>query len=168
MIFEISISNINQIFEVINRAAVVYKGVIPKDRWKEPYMSLKEIKEEIDSDVRFFGWFKESKLVGVMGIQHVKNVTLIRHAYVAPEYQKKGIGTKLLEYLLDLIKNSNVLVGTWQAAGWAIKFYKKHRFELVSKSEKNNLLRKYWKIPDRQIETSVVLKLKKNNSENED
>jgi GNAT superfamily N-acetyltransferase len=153
--------------EIINRAAVVYKGVIPDDRWKEPYMSAKELKEEIDNGVKFYGWFEESNLLGVMGIQTVIDITLIRHAYVAPVYQNRGIGTKLLGYLLRLTKTSKVFVGTWQAAGWAIRFYEKHGFELVSKGEKDYLLGNYWKIPNRQIETSVVLKLKNNKVEND-
>jgi GNAT superfamily N-acetyltransferase len=159
MISELSTFHLRTILEIINSAAVVYKGVIPDDRWKEPFMSAKELKEEIADGVKFFGWIIESAIVGVMGIQQVKHITLIRHAYVTPKLQNKGVGTKLLKYLIGLTKTSEVLVGTWKAASWAICFYEKHGFELVSKKEKNDLLGRYWKIPDRQIETSVVLKL---------
>jgi len=159
MISELSTFHIHPMLEIINSAAVVYKGVIPDDRWKEPYMSSKELKEEIGDGVKFFGWIIESVIVGVMGIQQVRDITLIRHAYVTPKLQNKGLGTKLLRYLIGLTKTSEVLVGTWKAASWAICFYEKHGFELVSKKEKNDLLGRYWKIPDRQIETSVVLKL---------
>jgi GNAT superfamily N-acetyltransferase len=161
MICELSILHIQRMLEIINKAATVYKGIIPKDRWKEPYMSAEELKKEIDDGVKFFGWIEESTIVGVMGIQQVKDVTLIRHAYVTQKYQNKGIGRNLLRYLLDLTKTLDVLVGTWEAATWAIYFYEKHDFKLVSKKEKNELLRRYWKIPNRQIETSVVLKLTK-------
>ena len=161
MISELSTSHIKEVLEIINDAALVYKGVIPDDRYKEPYMSAKELKEEIDDGVRFFGLFEDSTLVGVMGIQEVRNITLIRHAYVAPKYQNRGIGKKMLRYLIGLTKTSDVLVGTWEAVSWAICFYEKYGFNLVSKKRKDWLLRRYWSIPNRQIETSVVLKLKK-------
>ena len=146
---------------VVNDAAQAYRGVIPPDRWKEPYMSTEELKKEIHDGVEFYGWKENNILVGVMGIQPLGEVTLIRHAYVLTNTQRKGIGEKLLNYLLGLARTSTVLVGTWEAAQWAARFYEKHGFKLVPTQEKNKLLRKYWRIPDRQIETSVVLKLKK-------
>ena len=161
MISELSAYHFNCILEIINKTALVYKGSIPKDRYKSPYMSAEELEFEIGDGVRFFGWIEKSDIVGVMGIQDVMDVTLIRHAYVASEYQNRGIGTGLLRYLVGLTKASDVLVGTWQAASWAIRFYEKCGFELVSQKKKNFLLRKYWKIPDLQIESSVVLKLKR-------
>jgi len=147
------------ILEVINDAAQAYKGVIPDDRWKEPYMSAKELKGEIEAGVRFFGWVEGGHLLGVTGIQVIKDTTLIRHAYVLPECQRRGTGTELLEYLISLAETSEILVGTWVDATWAIRFYQKHGFKLVSSGEKDRLLRTYWNIPERQVETSVVLKI---------
>jgi GNAT superfamily N-acetyltransferase len=152
-------SDFDNILEVINDAAHAYKGVIPDDRWKEPYMSSAELEEEIESGVRFFGWTEGEHLLGVTGIQAIKDVTLLRHAYVLPGCQRKGIGARLLEYLLGLANTREVLVGTWVDAAWAIRFYEKHGFKLMSSREKDVLLQTYWKIPDRQIETSVVLRL---------
>ncbi len=146
----------DRIYEVINDASVVYKGVIPQDCWKEPYMSREELRREIDGGVKFWGYFEEDRLVGVMGIQPVQDITLIRHAYVRTAAQKKGIGKKLLSRLREETTRP-VLVGTWAAAVWAIRFYEKHGFKLVSTEEKDRLLRKYWSIPERQISTSVVL-----------
>ncbi len=151
------------ILYVVNKAAEAYKGVIPEDRWKEPYMSAEELKEEIESGVEFYGWTEDNQLVAVMGIQPVNDVTLIRHAYVLPNYQREGIGERLLRNLMSLARTPVVLVGTWEAAFWAISFYEKHGFKLVLKEEKGRLLRKYWKIPERQVETSVVLRLKRQN-----
>jgi GNAT superfamily N-acetyltransferase len=145
---------------VINDAAQAYKGVIPEDRWKEPYISAEELKKEIESGVEFYGCIENGALVAVMGIQLVNDVTLIRHAYVLTDHQRRGIGEKLLKHLVRLARTSEVLVGTWEAAYWAVRFYEQHGFTLVSKEEKDRLLRKYWNIPERQIETSVVLKLK--------
>ncbi len=153
--------DLDSMLEVINDAAQVYKGVIPDDRWKEPYMSAKELKEEIDFGVDFFGLQEEGRIIGVMGIQEVKNITLIRHAYIATEYQGRGLGGKLLQYLINLAKAPKILVGTWQSVNWAIQFYEKHGFALVLYHEKDVLLRKYWNIPERQIDTSVVLRLNK-------
>ena len=119
------------------------------------------MKEEINSGVQFYGLKEKDELIAVMGIQRVNDVTLIRHAYVLTSHQRKGLGEKLLKHLLSLVETSKVYVGTWEAAVWAIKFYQKHGFELVSKEEKNKLLKKYWSIPERQIETSVVLELKR-------
>ena len=149
------------ILKVINDAAKVYKGVIPDDMWSEPYMSAKELREEINSGVEFFGYEEKGKIIGVMGIQHVKDTTLIRHAYVLTKYQRKGVGGELLKYLVNLAKSPEVLVGTWKNATWAIRFYEKHGFRLTSSREKDKLLRKYWNIPQRQIETSVVLRFEK-------
>ncbi|NQS89743.1 GNAT family N-acetyltransferase [Patescibacteria group bacterium] len=148
----------NSILRVVNDAAQACKGVIPDDRWKEPYMSVKELREQIDSGVEFFGLEEKGEIIGVMGIQHIKDVTLIRHAYVLTKHQKRGIGEKLLKYLMSLVKYPEILVGTWKDANWAIQFYEKHRFKLTSSKEKDSLLRKYWDIPERQIETSVVLR----------
>jgi GNAT superfamily N-acetyltransferase len=145
----------------VNDAAQAYKGAIPEDRWKEPYMPTEELRREIESGVEFYGWTENNALVAVMGIQPVNDVTLIRHAYVATSRQRRGIGKKLLNHLIKLAGTSEILVGTWEAAYWAISFYEKHGFKLVPKEEKNMLLKKYWNIPERQIETSVVLELKK-------
>jgi len=161
MICRLSPSNLDSILNVVNDAAQAYKSVIPEDRWKEHYMSPKEFRKEIESGVEFYGWLEENVLVGVMGIQLVNDVTLIRHAYVLRDHQRRGIGENLLDYLVSLARTCEVLVGTWEAAHWAIRFYEKHGFKLVSKEEKDRLLRKYWNIPERQIETSVVLKLEK-------
>jgi GNAT superfamily N-acetyltransferase len=161
MICRLSPSEFNSILKVIDSAAQAYKGIIPQDRWKEPYMSAGELGREIESEVEFYGWMENDALVAVMGIQLVNDVTLIRHSYVLPDHQGKGIGGKLLKYLLSLARTSEVLVGTWEAAYWAVRFYEKHDFRLLSKEEKDRLLRKYWNIPERQVETSVVLKLKK-------
>jgi len=148
----------NAVLEVINDAAQAYKGVIPDDRWKEPYMSADELRKEVEAGVQLFGQMKGEQLVGVAGIQALKDTTLIRHAYVLPSFQSKGIGARLLKYLMGLAGTDEVLVGTWADATWAIRFYEKHGFEMVSPEEKDRLLRAYWSIPDRQIETSVVLR----------
>ena len=158
MIREFLSQDFNSILRVINHAAQAYKGVIPHDRWKEPYMSAKELKKQIDTGVEFFGLEQKGEVIGVMGIQHVKDVTLIRHAYVLTKYQRRGMGGKLLKYLMSLTKDPEILVGTWKAANWAIQFYENHGFSLTSSEEKDRLLRKYWDIPERQIETSVVLR----------
>ena len=159
MIRSLSSTDSEVIFRVINDAAQAYKGIIPEDRWKEPYMPMDELKEELDAGVRFFGWQEKDILIGVMGFQPVKDTTLIRHAYVLTTYQRRGIGRKLLSYLMSLAQTPEVLVGTWEDATWAIRFYEKHGFKLVSPKEKDMLLRAYWNIPERQIETSVVLKI---------
>lgn len=161
MISRLQPTELNSILHVVNDAAEAYRGVIPEDRWKEPYMSAKELREEIESGVEFYSWMENGVLVAVMGIQPVNDVTLIRHAYVLTKRQRRGIGEKLLRHLLGLVRTSEVLVGTWEAAYWAIRFYEKHNFRLVTKEDKDKLLRKYWNIPERQIETSVVLELKK-------
>jgi N-acetylglutamate synthase-like GNAT family acetyltransferase len=144
------------IYEIINDAAEAYKGVIPADRWHEPYMGREELQHEIDDGIRFWGYEEDSQLIGVMGIQDVQDVTLIRHAYVRTATRRKGIGGKLLTHLRTLTDRP-MLIGTWADATWAITFYEKHGFHLVSEEEKNRLLKKYWSIPERQVETSVVL-----------
>ena len=161
MIFKLTNADFQAILNVVNNAAKIYKGKIPNDRWKEPYMPAQKLKEEIRSGVQFYGWIENNTLLAVMGIQVVNDVTLIRHAYVLTSHQRKGLGEKLLKHLLGLVKTSTIYVGTWDAVPWAIKFYQKHGFKLVSTEEKNNLLKKYWNIPKRQVETSVVLELKR-------
>jgi GNAT superfamily N-acetyltransferase len=159
MICRLPPSEFDAILNVVNDAAQAYKGVIPQDRWKEPYMPAEELQQEIAGGVEFYGWKEGDALVAVMGIQLVNDVALIRHAYVLTAYQRRGIGEKLLKHLMSLARTSRVLVGTWEAATWAVHFYEKHGFMLVPSEEKDRLLRKYWNIPERQIETSVVLKL---------
>jgi N-acetylglutamate synthase-like GNAT family acetyltransferase len=149
-------SDIPEIFAIVNDAAQAYKGVIPPDRWHEPYMPLAELQAEIAAGVTFWGCEDGGRLIGIMGMQPVKNVTLIRHAYVRTEMRSRGIGGRLLTQLLGRIEG-RILVGTWKAADWAVKFYQKHGFELVGEEEKDRLLKIYWNIPARQIETSVVL-----------
>ena len=144
------------IFSIINDAAQAYRGIIPADRWKEPYMPKDELRHEMDAGVVFWGYEEEGELVGVMGIQNVQDVTLIRHAYVRTSNQNRGIGGKLLSHLMGMTTRP-VLIGTWADAYWAVRFYEKHGFHLVSREEKDRLLGKYWSIPGRQIETSVVL-----------
>jgi GNAT superfamily N-acetyltransferase len=163
MICRLSSSEFDSILGVVNDAAEAYRGVIPEDRWKEPYMSAEELRNEIESGVEFYGWIENNVLVAVMGIQLVNDVTLIRHSYVLTSRQRRGIGKNLLNYLISLARTSEILVGTWEAAYWAISFYEKHGFRLMPSEEKNRLLRKYWNITERQIETSVVLELKKQN-----
>lgn len=151
-------ADFDSILGVILDAAQVYRGVIPDDRWKEPYMSAEDLRAEFDAGVQFYGWFQEDSLIGVMGIQSVKDITLIRHSYVLHDYQRRGIGGLLLKHLLSLTKTPDVLVGTWEDVTGAIHFYEQHGFTLVSRRETDLLLRKYWCIPERQITTSVVLK----------
>lgn len=145
-----------EMLAIINDAAQAYKGHIPPDRWHEPYMTMEYLRKEIDSGVVFWGWEESGRLVGVMGIQDVRDVTLIRHAYVRTSERGKGIGGKLLRHLKTLATRPT-LVGTWAAATWAIRFYEKHGFRQVTWEEKERLLRTYWNIPERQTETSVVL-----------
>ena len=144
------------IWTIVNDAAQAYKGIIPADRWSEPYMPIEELRHEIADGVVFWGFEEAGMLQGVMGLQQVQDVTLIRHAYVRTSIQKRGIGGRLLTHLQELA-SSPILVGTWADAVWAIRFYEKHGFQLVSKTEKDRLLKKYWTVPERQIETSVVL-----------
>jgi GNAT superfamily N-acetyltransferase len=144
------------ILAIINAAAEAYRGAIPADRWHEPYMESSELEREIDAGVRFWGAEADGELVGVMGVQQVGDVDLIRHAYVLPDRQRGGVGAALLAHLRDM-SSRRMLVGTWAAADWAIRFYRRHGFELVSPERKDALLRTYWAIPDRQVATSVVL-----------
>lgn len=145
-----------EILEVINEAAVAYRGVIPEDRWKEPYMPAGELARELDEGVVFRGARAGGRLVGVMGIQRVEDVELIRHAYVLPDWQGRGVGTRLLE---DLRARSTrpLLVGTWAAAEWAVAFYEARGFRRIPGEKGARVLRRYWSIPERQVETSVVL-----------
>ena len=156
MISKCDEEDFNEIYEIINDAASAYRGIIPADRWHEPYMTREELKKQLDGGVKFWKYSEEENIIGVMGIQVKKDVTLIRHAYVRTIARKKGIGGKLLQYLRG-IATTPVLIGTWANATWAIEFYQKHGFRLLQEEEKNNLLRRYWTIPDRQVETSVVL-----------
>jgi N-acetylglutamate synthase-like GNAT family acetyltransferase len=156
MIRQCDNSEVELIYSIINDAAEAYKGVIPGDRWKEPYMAKDELQHEIGQGVVFWGYEQDGELVGVMGIQHLQDVTLIRHAYVRTANRNQGIGGKLLSSLRQQATRP-LLVGTWADALWAIHFYENHGFRLVSWEEKERLLRKYWSIPERQVETSVVL-----------
>ncbi len=147
----------DRILAIINEAAQVYKGIIPNDRWKDPYMSAEELADEITAGVTFYGYeIPQVGLVGVMGAQFVEDIALIRHAYVVPEYQRSRIGSALLTEQCARLDRP-VLVGTWASAKWAIAFYQRHGFKLVPMPEKSILLRRYWTISERQIETSVVL-----------
>ena len=146
----------DRIFEIVNAAAVAYRETIPSDRWHEPYMPMEELESEIADGVTFWGYEADGELIGVMGIQNVRDVDLIRHAYVLPGQQGRGVGGELIKHL-QAIATRPMLVGTWADATWAIRFYERHGFELVTPAEKDRLLRKYWSIPERQIETSVVL-----------
>ena len=149
-------NDFEDICSIINDAAEAYNGVIPEDCWKTPYMSREELRHEIEDGVVFWGYEEDGELIAVMGTQRVQSVVLIRHAYVRTVRQNQGIGSSLLSALRIQI-NRPALIGTWADAYWAIRFYKKHGFQLVSPVEKERLLRKYWSVPDRQIETSVVL-----------
>ena len=144
------------IFEIINDAAAAYKGVIPADCWHEPYMPREELEQEIEAGVSFWGYEEKEGLIAVMGIQDKGDVTLIRHAYVRTGKRNQGAGTRLLR-LLESMTEKPLLVGTWAAATWAIAFYKKNGYRLLPEAEKKRLLRKYWAVPERQIETSGVL-----------
>ena len=141
---------------IINEAAQAYRGVIPADRWHDPYMPDDHLRAEIDSGVVFWGWEADGELLGVMGIQDVDDVTLIRHAYVRPSAQRSGVGSRLLLSLLAQAEKP-VLIGTWADAAWAIAFYEKHGFRVTSREETTRLLKRYWDIPERQVQTSVVL-----------
>ena len=148
--------DIEIIYEIINDAAQAYRGIIPTDRWKEPYMSKDELRHEIDEGVTFWGYIENGELLGVMGMQDIEDVTLMRHAYVRTARRSQGIGGRLLSELLKKTRRP-ILIGTWAAAVWAVRFYEAHGFCLVSPEEKDRLLKRYWSIPERQIETSVVL-----------
>ena len=158
MITEYTKKNISNILYVINDAALKYKGVIPSCCWHEPYMSEQELIIEFNNGVHMFGYRSNDKLIGVMGIQKLKEVTLIRHAYTLTCHQGTGVGKLLLKYILQKNKSTCLLVGTWRNATWAIRFYEKSGFILQTKKRTVQLLKKYWKIPETQIDNSVVLK----------
>jgi len=147
----------SKILHIINDAAKKYKGMIPDDCWHEPYMSEQELIDEFNDEVRMYGYHDNNKLIGVIGIQEVQDIILIRHAYTLTSYQNKGTGSAMLEYLLKKIQNSRLLVGTWKNATWAIRFYEKFGFIVHAKEQSTLLLKKYWKIPSKQIKNSVVL-----------
>lgn len=149
-------ADLEQIFTVINQAAQAYRGVIPADRWHEPYMPREQLEGEIAQGVVFWVAEEDGRLLGVMGIQDRGEVALVRHAYVLPGTQRGGIGTTLLRHV-ESITPKPILIGTWADASWAIGFYQRNGYTIVSDAEKNRLLRTYWSIPERQIETSVVL-----------
>ena len=157
MIREYKKNDVHKILEVINDASLKYKGVIPDNCWHEPYMLEQELIDEISDRVHMFGYNHNNKLICVIGVQEVKNAILIRHAYTLTSYQGKGIGSTLLDYLLKKNQKSRLLVGTWQKAEWAIRFYKKFDFIIHSKNQSAILLKKYWKIASKQINNSVVL-----------
>ena len=156
MIRECGDADFEAIYEIINDAAQAYRGIIPPDRWHEPYMPREELREEISAGVAFLGYEQDGELAGVMGIQDIQDVTLIRHAYVRTALQGRGIGGVLLARIMDEATRP-VLIGTWADAVWAVRFYERHGFKVVTPKQKELLLRKYWNVPDRQIETSVVL-----------
>ena len=157
MISEYTKSDTSKILHIINDASLRYKGIIPNNCWNEPYMSKHELIDEFNDGVRMYGYHDNNKLIGVIGIQEVKDVILIRHAYTLISYQNKGTGSAMLEYLLKKNQNSRLLVGTWKNAEWAIRFYKKFGFIIHAKEQSTLLLKKYWKIPSKQIKNSVVL-----------
>ena len=146
----------DRIYFIINEAARAYENVIPTDCYHQPYMPVEELEREMKRMI-FFGWEADGELIGVMGFEPIKDVTLIRHSYILPGWQRQGIGSRLLSYLKSLVATSRLLVGTWADAHWAIDFYQKHGFRLLP--DKDELLKTYWDIPQRQIETSVVLEM---------
>ena len=156
MIRQATDQDFEDIYAIINDAAMAYKGIIPADRWHEPYMERAELRAQIQDGVIFSCFVEQETIVGIMGIQDKTEVNLIRHAYVRTSQRNKGIGTILLRQLVGG-STKPILIGTWRAADWAIKFYQKNGFSLVPEPEKDTLLQKYWNIPQRQIETSVVL-----------
>jgi len=156
MIRQCNDSDFEAIYEIINDAAEAYRSVIPADCWHEPYMGRAELSQEIEDGVIFWGIEKDGQLNGVMGLQDKGEVILIRHAYVRTGIQKQGIGSFLLHHF-EGATESPILIGTWADATWAVSFYQKNGYQLVTPKEKTMLLKKYWTIPDRQIETSVVL-----------
>jgi len=164
MIYQCQANDATRIYFIINEAAKVYDGVIPPDCYHQPYMPEEELEKEMKR-VTFYGWKINGELVGIMGIEPVKDVTLIRHAYVLPQRQKQGIGNKLLNHLKGQVSTSRLLVGTWAAAHWAIAFYQKHGFTLLP--DKDKLLADYWDIPQRQVETSIVMGIETENNKKE-
>tara|TARA_Y100000590_G_scaffold53746_1_gene56162 strand:- start:1230 stop:1712 length:483 start_codon:yes stop_codon:yes gene_type:complete len=157
LISEYTKNDTYKILKVINDASLKYKGIIPNNCWQEPYMSEKELIDEFSNGVHMFGYQNNNELIGVIGVQKVKDVILIRHAYTLTVYQGKGIGSLLLKYLLKNNQNSRLLIGTWEKAEWAVQFYKKFGFIVHSKKQSALLLKKYWKISSNQINNSVVL-----------
>ena len=157
MINEYTKNDTSTILHIINDASLRYKGIIPDDCWHEPFMLEQELVDEFKDGVRMYGYHLNNKLIGVIGIQEVKDVILIRHAYTLTSHQGKETGSALLKYLLKKNHNSSLLVGTWQNATWAIQFYKKFGFILQTKDQSALLLKKYWKISSKQIKNSVVL-----------
>lgn len=153
---QMRVPDLDAALAIINQAAQAYRGVIPADRWHEPYMPRDELESEIADGVMFWVAEEDGRLSGVMGIQDKGAVALVRHAYVAPTVQRKGVGTRLLHHVTSLAQKP-LLIGTWADANWAIDFYRRNGFALVPKAQKDSLLRKYWSIPERQVETSVVL-----------
>lgn len=156
MIRQLDENDIGDILAIINDGAQAYRGVIPDDCWTQPYMTGAALRHEVDNGVKFRGWQAGDELAGVMGIQDVLDVTLIRHAYVRTAQRRGGIGAALLAHLRWLTDRP-ILIGTWTAASWAIRFYEKYGFALVGEDEKRRLLAKYWSVPPRQVEASVVL-----------
>jgi GNAT superfamily N-acetyltransferase len=156
VIRKLSEADFEAILAVINDGAAAYRGVVPSDRLNDPYMSAQALRAEIAAGVTFWGFTDGPEIAGVMGIQDVQDVTLIRHAYVRTSRRGQGIGSELLRHLGELTARP-VLMGTWAAASWAIRFYERHGFRLVSPTEKDRLLARYWTIPQRQVDTSVVL-----------
>ncbi|MCK4368422.1 MAG: GNAT family N-acetyltransferase [Dehalococcoidales bacterium] len=154
MIRQCQPQDVSRIYFIINEAAKAYEGVIPADCYHQPYMPMEELEREMKR-MTFFGWEVNGELVGVMGLESIKDVVLIRHTYVLPQWQRQGISSRLLGHLKGLVNAPRLLVGTWTAARWAIDFYEKHGFKLLP--DKDELLKSYWDIPQRQIETSVVL-----------
>ena len=148
--------DLREVLEIVNDSAQAYRDVIPADAWHEPYMSMAELEAEVAAGVRFHGWDAEASLLGVMGIQDVKDVTLIRHAYVRTECRGLGIGRRLLEHAEGLTGRP-ILIGTWEDAAWAIRFYERNGYVLVGEADKDRLLAEYWTVPRRQAEVSVVL-----------
>lgn len=149
-------ADLDEIEDIINEAAQSYRGVIPADCWHEPYMPHLDLRAEITAGVNFWGWQEKERLAGVMGLQEVRDVCLIRHAYVLPTRQGQGIGSALLRNLANQTTGL-LLVGTWAAAEWAIRFYERHGFQAVSAKETDHLLKTYWNVPPRQRESSIVL-----------
>jgi len=149
------LNELDKLHHIINQAARAYEGEIPDDCYGNPYMPMDELKAEF-SHIQFYGWEEDGQLIGLMGFEPVKDVTLIRHAYVLPEHQRKGIASRLMDFLKKKVNNRRLLVGTWKDAWWAIKFYEKHGFKLLPTNE---LLNVYWKIPKRQVETSIVMEM---------
>ncbi len=149
-------ADFDTVLEIINDAASAYRGVIPAEQWHDPYLSADEARDEITARVQFWGYEEAGRLLGVMGIQDVDDVTLIRHAYVRTDHRNHGIGERLLSHLRTLTLRP-MLIGTWTAASWAIRFYERHGFRVVSDDERDRLLQRYWTVPPGQVEASVVL-----------